>query len=126
MPPADATPSAAAATVHGQSGAAGTAPAHSHDTAKMTAACATPCTTRKSPRPSTSAQASVPAYYAGAVAALFILLAGVPIAAALHDELASGVADRSGRGPPRPWRLAWRRPAARCSLLGSAARRVRP
>lgn len=44
-------------------------------------------------------QPSVAAYYAGAVAALFILLAGVPIAAALHDELASGVADRVVAGP---------------------------
>lgn len=50
-------------------------------------------------RDEASAQASVPAYYAGAVAALFILLAGVPIAAALHDELASGVADRAVAGP---------------------------
>jgi ABC-2 type transport system permease protein len=50
-------------------------------------------------RADASAQASVPAYYAGAVAALFILLAGVPIAAALHDDLASGVADRAVAGP---------------------------
>jgi ABC-2 type transport system permease protein len=50
-------------------------------------------------RADASAQASVPAYYAGAVAALFILLAGVPIAAALHEDLASGVADRAVAGP---------------------------
>jgi len=39
------------------------------------------------------------AYYAGAVAALFILLAAVPVAASLHDELASGIADRVVAGP---------------------------
>ncbi len=50
-------------------------------------------------RADAAAQTSVPAYYAGAVAALFILLAGVPIAAALHDELASGMADRVVAGP---------------------------
>lgn len=42
---------------------------------------------------------SVPAYYAGAVAALFVLLSAVPIAAALHDEIASGAADRALAGP---------------------------
>ncbi len=41
----------------------------------------------------------VAAYYAGAVAALFILLAAVPVAASLHDELASGIADRVVAGP---------------------------
>ena len=50
-------------------------------------------------RADAAAQTSVPAYYAAAVAALFILLAGVPIAAALHDELASGIADRVVAGP---------------------------
>lgn len=50
-------------------------------------------------RADAAAQSSVPAYYAGAVAALFILLAGVPIAAALHDDLASGMADRVVAGP---------------------------
>ncbi len=43
--------------------------------------------------------ASVAAYYAGAVAALFILLSAVPVAASLHDELSSGVADRAVAGP---------------------------
>ncbi len=43
--------------------------------------------------------ATVAAYYAAAVAALFILLAAVPVAASLHDELASGVADRAVAGP---------------------------
>ncbi len=43
--------------------------------------------------------ATVAAYYAAAVAALFILLAAVPVAASLHDELASGVADRVVAGP---------------------------
>ncbi len=42
---------------------------------------------------------AVAAYYAGAVAALFILLAAVPVAASLHDELASGIADRVVAGP---------------------------
>ncbi len=41
----------------------------------------------------------VAGYYAGAVAALFILLAAVPVAASLHDELASGIADRVVAGP---------------------------
>ena len=50
-------------------------------------------------RADAAAQTSVPAYYAAAVAALFILLAGVPIAAARHDELASGSADRVVAGP---------------------------
>ncbi len=43
--------------------------------------------------------ATVAAYYAAAVAALFILLAAVPVAASLHDDLASGVADRVVAGP---------------------------
>lgn len=43
--------------------------------------------------------ATVAAYYAAAVAALFILLAAVPVAASLHDELGSGVADRAVAGP---------------------------
>ena len=43
--------------------------------------------------------ATVAAYYAAAVAALFILLAAVPVAASLHDELASGIADRAVAGP---------------------------
>ncbi len=42
---------------------------------------------------------AVAAYYAGAVAALFVLLAAVPVAASLHDELASGIADRVVAGP---------------------------
>lgn len=42
---------------------------------------------------------TVAAYYAAAVAALFILLAAVPVAASLHDELASGIADRVVAGP---------------------------
>ncbi len=42
---------------------------------------------------------AVAAYYAGAVAALFILLAAVTVAASLHDELASGIADRVVAGP---------------------------
>ncbi|MEP7116019.1 MAG: ABC transporter permease [Acidobacteriota bacterium] len=42
---------------------------------------------------------TVAAYYAAAVAALFILLAAVPIAASLHDELSSGIADRAVAGP---------------------------
>jgi ABC-2 type transport system permease protein len=50
-------------------------------------------------RADAAARTSVPAYYAAAVAALFILLAGVPIVAALHDELASGIADRVVAGP---------------------------
>ena len=39
------------------------------------------------------------AYYAGAVAALFMLLAAVTPASSLHDELSSGVADRVVAGP---------------------------
>lgn len=50
-------------------------------------------------RDEAAGQSSVPAYYAGAVAALFILLSSVPVAAALHDDLASGVADRAVAGP---------------------------
>lgn len=46
-----------------------------------------------------AAQAGVAAYYAAAVAALFVLLAAVPPAAGLHDELASGAADRALAGP---------------------------
>jgi ABC-2 type transport system permease protein len=42
---------------------------------------------------------TVASYYAAAVAALFILLAAVPVAASLHDELASGIADRAVAGP---------------------------
>ena len=41
----------------------------------------------------------VPAYYAASVTALFILLAGVPVAVGLHDDLASGAADRAVAGP---------------------------
>ena len=46
-----------------------------------------------------AAVSSVAAYYAAAVAALFILLSAVPIAAGLHDLLASGAADRAMAGP---------------------------
>lgn len=42
---------------------------------------------------------SVPAYYAAAVAALFVLLSAMPIGAGLHDDLASGAADRAMAGP---------------------------
>ncbi len=38
-------------------------------------------------------------YYAAAVAALFVLLAAVPVAASLHDDLVSGVADWLIAGP---------------------------
>jgi ABC-2 type transport system permease protein len=38
-------------------------------------------------------------YYAAAVAALFVLLAAVPVAASLHDELVAGIADRLVAGP---------------------------
>ena len=44
-------------------------------------------------------QATVAGYYAAAVAALFILLAAVPVASSLHDELSSGIADRAVAGP---------------------------
>jgi ABC-2 type transport system permease protein len=51
-------------------------------------------------RPLAGADApSTVAYYAAAVAALFVLLAAVPVAASLHDELASGIADRLVAGP---------------------------
>lgn len=49
--------------------------------------------------PGGTTAASVPAYYAASVTALFILLAGVPIAVGLHDDLASGAADRAVAGP---------------------------
>ena len=39
------------------------------------------------------------AYYAGAVAALFVLLSAVHAAASLHDEVESGIADRLLAGP---------------------------
>jgi ABC-2 type transport system permease protein len=42
---------------------------------------------------------STVAYYAAAVAALFVLLAAVPVAASIHDELAAGIADRLVAGP---------------------------
>ena len=42
---------------------------------------------------------SVPAYYAAAVAALFVLIAGVAPAAGLHDVATSGVADRALASP---------------------------
>jgi ABC-2 type transport system permease protein len=42
---------------------------------------------------------STVAYYAAAVAALFVLLAAVPVAASLHDELTAGIADRLVAGP---------------------------
>lgn len=42
---------------------------------------------------------STVAYYAAAVAALFVLLAAVPVAASLHDELSTGIADRLVAGP---------------------------
>jgi len=42
---------------------------------------------------------SVPAYYAAAVAALFVLIAGVAPAAALHDIVTSGIADRALASP---------------------------
>ncbi|MGD9904389.1 MAG: ABC transporter permease [Vicinamibacterales bacterium] len=38
-------------------------------------------------------------YYAAAVAALFVLLSAVPVAASLHDELSAGIADRLVAGP---------------------------
>jgi ABC-2 type transport system permease protein len=46
-----------------------------------------------------AARTSVAAYYAAAVAALFVLLAAVPVAAGLHDDLASGAVDRALAGP---------------------------
>lgn len=49
--------------------------------------------------PGGGAAASVPAYYAASVTALFILLVGVPIAVGMHDDLASGAADRAVAGP---------------------------
>lgn len=45
------------------------------------------------------AVASVPAYYAAAVAALFVLLMAVPTASMLHDVLQSGAVDRALAGP---------------------------
>lgn len=45
------------------------------------------------------ARQSVPAYYAGAVVALFVLLSAMPIGAGLHEDLASGAADRAIAGP---------------------------
>jgi ABC-2 type transport system permease protein len=39
------------------------------------------------------------AYYAGAVAALFVLLSAVHVASSLHDEVESGIADRLLAGP---------------------------
>lgn len=51
------------------------------------------------PVTSARAAASVPAYYAAAVTALFVLLMAVPTAAALHDVLHSGVVDRALAGP---------------------------
>jgi ABC-2 type transport system permease protein len=51
-------------------------------------------------RPLADADApSTVAYYAAAVAALFVWLAAVPVAASLHDELAVGIADRLVAGP---------------------------
>ncbi len=51
-------------------------------------------------RPLAGADApSTVAYYAAAVAALFVLLAAVPVAASLHDELTAGIADRLVAGP---------------------------
>lgn len=49
--------------------------------------------------PGEAPAATIAAYYAAAVAGLFILLAGVPVAASLHDDLASGVAERVLAGP---------------------------
>lgn len=46
--------------------------------------------------------ASVAAYYAAAVAALFVLIAGVTPAAACHDVVASGAADRALASPAGP------------------------
>lgn len=47
----------------------------------------------------TTTRRSVPAYYAGAVAALFVLLSAMPVGAAVHEDLASGAADRALAGP---------------------------
>lgn len=49
--------------------------------------------------PGEAPAATIAGYYAAAVAGLFILLAGVPVAASLHDDLASGVAERVLAGP---------------------------
>lgn len=49
--------------------------------------------------PDAGARRSVPAYYAAAVAALFVLLSAMPIGAGLHEDLASGAADRAIAGP---------------------------
>lgn len=46
--------------------------------------------------------ASVAAYYAAAVAVLFVLIAGVTPAAACHDVMASGAADRALASPAGP------------------------
>lgn len=45
------------------------------------------------------AEASTAAYYAAAVAALFVLLSAIPVAAALHESIASGAGDRALASP---------------------------
>lgn len=51
------------------------------------------------PAPGGRPALSVPAYYAAAVAALFVLIAGVAPAAGLHEVVTSGVADRALASP---------------------------